>query len=86
MLFGLGETPSNPKMSILDLEAFGKLSQETGLITMVDSTFASPALQQPIKYGVDIVAHSATKYIGGHSDLLGGVLTTRTEKMYKVLR
>ena len=55
----IGETPSNPRISILDLEEFGKLGQEKGIVTMVDSTYASPYLQQPIKLGVDIVVHSA---------------------------
>ncbi len=55
----IGETPSNPRISVLDVEALGKLGQETGITTLVDSTYASPYLLQPIKYGVDIVAHSA---------------------------
>ena len=55
----IGESPSNPRMSVLDLEGFGKLGQEKGITTMVDSTFAPPSIQEPIKYGIDIVAHSA---------------------------
>ena len=55
----IGETPCNPKISILDLEEFGKLGQEKGIITMVDSTYGSPYLQQPCKLGVDISVHSA---------------------------
>ena len=55
----IGETPCNPRISILDLEEFGKLGQEKGIITMVDSTYGTPYLQQPCKLGVDIVVHSA---------------------------
>jgi len=83
-----GETPSNPILSITDLEQFGKLGESlrsTGLVTMVDSTFASPYLQKPIKYGIDLVIHSATKYLGGHTDLVAGVVTTRTEEQWSNL-
>lgn len=70
------ETPSNPLLKITDILALGKISKLNQLILTVDSTFASPALQNPILLGADIVMHSTTKYIGGHSDVLGGSLTT----------
>ncbi|WP_308798798.1 cystathionine gamma-synthase [Agromyces silvae] len=68
------ETPSNPLMKISDVAALAELGQEAGLLTVVDNTFASPALQQPISLGADVVVHSTTKYLGGHSDLIGGAL------------
>lgn len=68
------ETPSNPLMKISDIAALAELGQEAGVLTVVDNTFASPALQQPISLGADVVVHSTTKYLGGHSDLIGGAL------------
>ncbi|MEJ5995852.1 aminotransferase class I/II-fold pyridoxal phosphate-dependent enzyme [Pedobacter sp. Du54] len=70
------ETPSNPLLKITDIEAIGRICKENTLIFACDSTFASPILQNPIALGADIVMHSTTKYIGGHSDVLGGSLTT----------
>ena len=70
------ETPSNPLLKITDLTAIAKIAKEHDLIFACDSTFASPCLQNPIDLGADIVMHSSTKYLGGHSDLLGGVLVT----------
>lgn len=70
------ETPSNPLLKITDIEALAAICQKHQLIFACDSTFASPILQNPIKLGADIVMHSTTKYIGGHSDVLGGCLTT----------
>ncbi|MES2419188.1 MAG: aminotransferase class I/II-fold pyridoxal phosphate-dependent enzyme [Bacteroidota bacterium] len=72
------ETPSNPLLKITDIAAIAKISKAHDLIFACDSTFASPILQNPIKLGADIVMHSTTKYIGGHSDVLGGSLTTAT--------
>lgn len=69
------ETPSNPLLKICDIEMLGKIAKKHQLIYAVDSTFASPILQNPIVLGADIVMHSTTKYIGGHSDVLGGSLT-----------
>jgi cystathionine beta-lyase/cystathionine gamma-synthase len=82
-----GETPSNPILSVLDMEAFGKLSQEAAhnIITVVDTTFASPFLLKPILYGVDVVIHSATKYLGGHDDLCAGVVTTQRKDHYQTI-
>jgi len=70
------ETPSNPLLKITDIEALANICKKHNLMLTVDSTFASPILQNPIKLGADIVMHSTTKYIGGHSDVLGGSLTT----------
>tara|TARA_B100000767_G_C19744407_1_gene527770 strand:- start:591 stop:1649 length:1059 start_codon:yes stop_codon:yes gene_type:complete len=68
------ETPSNPLMKIVDLEAVAIMAKKRGLITMIDNTFASPVNQNPIEFGIDIVIHSATKYLGGHSDILAGTV------------
>lgn len=70
------ETPSNPLLKITDIEAISVISKQNNLIFAVDSTFASPILQNPLQLGADIVMHSSTKYLGGHSDVLGGCLTT----------
>lgn len=67
------ETPSNPQMSVTDIAAVTALARERGAVTIVDNTFATPILQQPFTLGADVVTHSATKYIGGHSDVHGGV-------------
>ncbi|XP_064632566.1 L-methionine gamma-lyase-like [Lineus longissimus] len=81
------EVPRNPTIDVLDLEEFGKLGKDhPNLVTFVDCTFASPYLQQPIKYGIDISMHSCTKYLGGHSDLLGGCLTLRTVELWKKIK
>ena len=69
------ETPSNPLMTIADVSALASLAHERGAILVVDGTFATPALQRPIEQGADIVLHSATKYLGGHSDVQGGTVT-----------
>ena len=68
------ETPSNPLMKIVDLEAIALLARSKGLITMIDNTFASPINQNPISFGIDVGIHSATKYLGGHSDILAGAV------------
>lgn len=80
------ETPSNPLLKITDIETLGKICKANDLIFAVDSTFASPILQNPILLGADVVMHSTTKYIGGHSDVLGGSLTTahKTEFWEKI--
>lgn len=67
------ETPSNPKMEIVDIAAVTQIAKSLGVLTVVDNTFASPINQLPLQLGADIVVHSATKYLGGHSDLTGGV-------------
>jgi cystathionine gamma-synthase len=68
------ETPTNPTLRLIDLEQVCAVARSAGVTTMVDSTFASPIVQQPLSLGVDLVMHSTTKYLGGHSDLLGGVV------------
>ncbi|MEV0591663.1 cystathionine gamma-synthase [Nonomuraea cavernae] len=68
------ETPTNPLLGIADLTALAQLAHENGALLVVDNTFASPYLQQPLALGADIVVHSTTKYIGGHSDVVGGAL------------
>lgn len=70
------ETPSNPLLKVTDIEAVAAIAKEQGILVACDSTFASPCLQNPILMGADIVMHSSTKYLGGHSDVLGGVLIT----------
>ncbi len=70
------ETPSNPLLKICDLEFIGTLCKKHNIILVCDNTFATPCIQNPIKFGADLVLHSTTKYIGGHSDVLGGALIT----------
>src|SRR6266478_9696933 len=67
------ETPSNPLLKIIDLEAIAKVAREHKIISVSDNNFATPWIQRPIEFGFDIVVHSATKYLNGHSDLIGGV-------------
>ncbi len=70
------ETPSNPLLNLVDLQAVAAIAREHGMISVCDNTFASPYLQRPIERGFDIVIHSATKYLNGHSDIVGGVAVT----------
>jgi cystathionine gamma-synthase len=75
------ETPTNPLLSIADIAAIAQVGHSNDLKVLVDNTFASPALQQPLTLGADIVLHSTTKYIGGHSDVVGGALVTDDEEL-----
>jgi len=75
------ESPGNPLMSITDIEAIAEIAKRRGVLLGIDSTFATPALTQPLSLGADIVMHSATKYIGGHSDLLGGALIVKDKAL-----
>ena len=75
------ETPTNPLLSIADIAGIAQLASDAGVKVLVDNTFASPALQQPLSLGADIVLHSTTKYIGGHSDVVGGALLTNDEEL-----
>jgi methionine-gamma-lyase len=68
------ETPSNPLLTITDLRAVSAAARERGIVTLIDNTFATPVNQRPAELGIDLVAHSATKYLGGHSDLFAGVV------------
>ncbi len=75
------ETPTNPTLKISDIAAIAKIAKANRCLLCVDNTFASPALQQPLTLGADIVVHSATKYLGGHSDLIAGLVVTRDEEL-----
>jgi cystathionine beta-lyase/cystathionine gamma-synthase len=77
------ETPTNPLMDIYDIEALVKIAHHCGVKTIVDNTFATPFCQNPLKWGTDIVWHSTTKYIGGHSDVIGGVVITNNPSVKK---
>ena len=70
------ETPSNPLLKLVDMEAIGLLAKSKGIVSVIDNTFASPVVQNPIDFGIDIVLHSATKYFGGHSDICAGAVAT----------
>lgn len=80
----ISESPTNPHLSILDLERFATIGRKHNVDTMIDATLATPYNVQPIKYGVDYVLHSATKYLGGHNDLLAGVVLGSSEKLESV--
>ena len=73
------ETPGNPLLKIADLAAVGEIGRRRGLITVADNTFASPVVQRPLEHGVDIVVHSVTKYVSGHSDIIGGAAVVRDD-------
>lgn len=75
------ESPSNPTLKISDIAAIAQIAKTAGVLLCVDNTFASPVLQQPLKLGADIVVHSATKYLAGHSDLIAGLVVTRSEEI-----
>lgn len=79
------ESPGNPQMSITDIAQCAVFAREHGLLLGVDNTFATPALTRPLELGADIVMHSATKYLGGHSDALGGVLVVKDESLFDKL-
>jgi len=76
------ETPSNPLLKVADIAALAEICRAAGAVCAVDSTFATPVLQQPLALGADVVMHSTTKYLGGHSDILGGVIVTREENEF----
>ncbi len=80
------ETPTNPMMSVSDIEAISKIAKENGLILIVDNTFLSPYFQNPLKLGADVVIHSGTKFIGGHNDTLAGFIVTDNEEIREKLR
>jgi cystathionine beta-lyase len=79
------ETPTNPLMNIIDIKACVDLAKKHNVIVAVDNTFASPYLQNPLDLGADIVMHSVTKYLSGHSDVIMGALVTNNEKLYQDL-
>src|SRR6185369_14828852 len=80
------ETPTNPLLKVVDIERLAELAHKYNAFLVVDNTFASPILQQPSLHGADIVAYSTTKYINGHSDVVGGALTTSNEDLYSTLK
>ncbi|MCL2681358.1 MAG: cystathionine gamma-synthase [Streptococcaceae bacterium] len=75
------ETPSNPLLKILDIKAISQIAKENHLLTIVDNTFATPYFQRPLELGADVVVHSGTKYLGGHSDVVSGLVTTNREDL-----
>lgn len=80
------ETPSNPTMVVTDLSAMAEIAHSHGALLAVDNTFASPYLQKPIQFGADVVFHSITKFINGHSDVVGGIIIGKEEETYKRVR
>ncbi len=79
------ETPTNPTLKLVDIKKIAKVAAENGVITVVDNTFMSPYFQRPLSLGADVVVHSATKYIGGHSDVVGGIAVTNRQDLAEKL-
>jgi cystathionine beta-lyase/cystathionine gamma-synthase len=75
------ETPTNPMMNLVDLAAVGDVAQAHGYLFVVDNTFATPCFQRPLEFGADLVLHSTTKYLNGHSDMVGGMLVTSRDDL-----
>ncbi|MDQ3771250.1 MAG: cystathionine gamma-synthase [Actinomycetota bacterium] len=82
----VAETPTNPLLKVLDLDAIARMGHNAGAVVVVDNTFATPYLQRPLEFGADAVVYSATKYLGGHSDLVMGAITTADEALAEQLR
>jgi len=80
------ETPTNPLMKIADLRGAARVAKEAGIVSIVDNTFLSPALQRPLSLGIDIVVHSATKFLGGHNDLIGGAVIVSDPSLAEKMR
>src|SRR5258706_4846573 len=80
------ETPTNPLLRLIDIQAVAAIAHRNNILVVVDNTFSTPYFQQPLKLGADIVVHSTTKYINGHSDLVGGALITSDEEVYQSLK
>src|SRR6478672_663317 len=80
------ESPSNPMLNVVDIRAAAEAAHEVGAIVVVDNTFATPYLQQPLELGADVVVHSTTKYLGGHSDIVGGALVVNDDELAVQLR
>jgi cystathionine gamma-lyase len=80
------ESPSNPMLTVCDIAAIAAIAHQKGIKVVVDNTFASPALQQPFRLGADLVLHSTTKYLGGHSDVIGGAIIVNDEALYQELK
>jgi cystathionine gamma-lyase len=80
------ETPTNPMLNLIDLKSVAELSMKNNLISVCDNTFMSPYFQNPLTFGIDIVLHSTTKYLNGHSDVIGGMIVTSNDRIHKRLR
>ncbi|MBI5795550.1 MAG: cystathionine gamma-synthase [Planctomycetes bacterium] len=80
------ESPSNPLLKLIDIEATARIAKNRGIVTVVDNTFATPFFQKPLKLGADIVMHSTTKYLNGHSDVIGGALVMNDQELYNKLQ
>jgi methionine-gamma-lyase len=80
------ETPTNPTLDIVDIRSAAEIAHQHGAILVVDNTFASPYLQRPIEHGADVVVHSLTKYINGHSDVIGGMIVSSDRELHKKMR
>src|SRR5690606_10083215 len=80
------ESPTNPLLKILDIQALSALAKKRGAATVVDNTFMSSYFQKPLALGADIVIHSVTKYMNGHSDVVGGVMVTNDSKLYQDIK
>jgi cystathionine beta-lyase/cystathionine gamma-synthase len=80
------ETPTNPLLRLIDLSAIAKIAREHNIMTCVDNTFATPYLQRPLEHGIDLVAHSATKYLAGHSDTIMGLVATSNGELFEKLK
>jgi methionine-gamma-lyase len=80
------ETPTNPTMQITDLAATATVAREQGALLVVDNTFASPYVQRPLEFGADVVVHSLTKYLNGHSDVVGGMIVCKTAELHQRLK
>ncbi len=80
------ETPTNPMLKLADLEAIAAIAKDRGILCACDNTFATPILQRPLASGFDVVMHSATKYLGGHSDVVGGILVTGCPQLAETIR
>lgn len=80
------ETPTNPLLKVIDIQAMSSLAKEFGATLLVDNTFSSPIFQKPLELGADIVMHSTTKYIGGHSDIIGGAIMTSNQELFDQIK
>ncbi len=78
------ETPANPTLDVIDIELWAAIAKKKGIPLVVDNTFASPYLQKPVRFGADIVIHSATKYLGGHGDIIGGIIAGQKNRMDQI--
>ena len=82
--FLISESPTNPQLSVVDIERFAEVGRRNGVLTLIDATLSTPYNVKPLEAGVDFVLHSATKYLGGHNDLLAGVVTGSAELLEPV--